>query len=77
LARELKVERVLALTATATPAVAVDVRAAFDIAPEDELHTGFYRPNLELSILPVACADRNKILLAQIQKRPPVRRSFT
>ena len=46
LARELKVERVLALTATATPAVAVDVRAAFGIATEDEVHTGFYRPNL-------------------------------
>lgn len=36
LARELKVERVLSLTATATPAVAVDVRAAFDIASEDD-----------------------------------------
>ena len=72
LARVLQVERVLALTATATPAVATDVRAAFDIDPEDEVHTGFYRPNLELSILPATgTTDRNKILLAQIQQRPP------
>ena len=71
LARELSVERILALTATATPAVAADVRAAFDIAPENEVHTGFYRPNLELSILPVGGIHRKESLLSQIQGRPP------
>lgn len=71
LAKELKVERTLALTATATPAVAKDVRAAFDIAEDDEVHTGFYRPNLELSITAAASADRDKRLLDRIRERPP------
>lgn len=71
LAKQLKVERVLALTATATPAVAKDVRAAFDIAAEDEVHTGFYRPNLELSVLSVPVKDRNALLLKQLRSRPP------
>jgi ATP-dependent DNA helicase RecQ len=70
LARELNVERVLALTATATPAVARDVRAAFDIVEEDEVHTGFYRPNLRLSVVPSAPSTRNEELLARIRKRP-------
>ncbi len=71
LAKELKVERTLTLTATATPAVATDVREAFDIALEDYINKGFYRPNLQLNVLPVAKDDRNKLLLAQIKKRPP------
>jgi ATP-dependent DNA helicase RecQ len=71
LAKDLKVERILALTATATPSVANDVRAAFDIATEDEVHTGFYRPNLELSVVPAASHKRSGILLEQLQKRPP------
>lgn len=71
LAKELKVERTLTLTATATPAVAADVREAFGITLEDYVNTGFYRPNLELSILPISKEDRRKILLAQIKKRPP------
>ncbi len=71
LAKELKVERVLALTATATPSVANDVRAAFDIAPEDEVHTGFYRPNLKLSVVPSAHSARDVALLERINRRPP------
>ncbi len=71
LARTLKVERTLALTATATPAVANDIREAFDIADDDLVHTGFYRPNLELSVVPAAGRDRSDLLLRQIRKRPP------
>ncbi|MFT5445601.1 MAG: ATP-dependent DNA helicase RecQ [Gammaproteobacteria bacterium] len=71
LAKDLNVERVLALTATATPAVARDVRAAFSIATDDEVHTGFYRPNLHLSVVPCAAAQRNKTLLEKIRQRPP------
>lgn len=71
LAKQLKVERVLALTATATPAVAKDVRAAFDIAEDNEIHTGFYRPNLELGVLSAPAKDRNALLLEQMQSRPP------
>jgi len=71
LAKDLKVERVLALTATATPAVADDVRAAFDIAEDDEVHTGFYRPNLKLSVVPSPASDRDAMLLERMKKRPP------
>lgn len=49
-ARELGVQRVLALTATATPEVASDIRAAFDIAASDHVQTGFHRPNLVLRV---------------------------
>src|SRR5205807_2131505 len=41
--------RVLALTATATPAVAADICAAFGIPDEAAIVTGFYRPNLNLA----------------------------
>src|SRR5882757_5839031 len=47
-ARELGAERVLALTATATPAVVADIRAGFGIEAADAVVTGFYRPNLTL-----------------------------
>lgn len=71
LAKELNVERTLTLTATATPTVVADIREAFDVALEDYVHTGFYRPNLELSIQPVVDDDRMKNLLSRIKKRPP------
>src|SRR5215217_6909869 len=54
LAKRLNVGRVLALTATATPPVAKQIAIAFDIADEDVVRTGFYRPNLNLMITP-AC----------------------
>lgn len=68
---ELKVERVLALTATATPQVATDMAAAFKIAEEDVVNTGFYRPNLELRV--TACADEERpgLLLKRLRARPP------
>ena len=71
LAKQLKVERTLTLTATATPEVATDVRKAFGIATTDYVHTGFYRSNLQLSVLPVVDDDRSKILLSRIKKRAP------
>jgi ATP-dependent DNA helicase RecQ len=42
---------VLALTATATPAVVADIRARLRIPDAEVVHTGFYRPNLHLSVL--------------------------
>jgi ATP-dependent DNA helicase RecQ len=63
-ARRLGFQRVLALTATATPAVADDVAAAFGIAPADRVVTGFYRPNLELDLRATAPADRDAALLS-------------
>ena len=52
-ARELEAERVLALTATATPAVVDDICSGFGIDAGDAVVTGFYRPNLTLLTTPV------------------------
>jgi ATP-dependent DNA helicase RecQ len=69
LARRLKVGRVLALTATATPPVATQIASAFEIATADIVRTGFYRPNLNLMVTP-ACGDaRLRLLVERIIKR--------
>lgn len=68
-ARKLDVPRVLALTATATPSVVRDIRAAFDILPEHAVVTGFYRPNLELIITPVTAGERDARLVEQLRAR--------
>jgi ATP-dependent DNA helicase RecQ len=63
-ARHMHAERVLALTATATPRVVEDIAAAFAIAPDDRVLTGFYRPNLTLEFVPVPRDARDQVLLA-------------
>ena len=70
-ARELAAERVLALTATATPAVVADIRTGFGIEEADAVVTGFYRPNLTLLSTPVTAAERNGQLVERLRKRPP------
>ncbi|KAI1112270.1 ATP-dependent DNA helicase recQ [Nemania sp. NC0429] len=45
---EIKAERVICLTATATPRVAEDVCKAFDIKKSNVFRTSPYRPNLQL-----------------------------
>lgn len=69
-ARELAAERVLALTATATPAVVADIRAGFGIDDADTVVTGFYRPNLTLLLTPVAAGERDRLLLDRLRERP-------
>src|SRR5216117_3304898 len=69
-ARELDAERVLALTATATPAVVADIRAGFGIEEADAVVTGFYRPNLTLLTTPVAARERDKLLVERLRERP-------
>jgi ATP-dependent DNA helicase RecQ len=69
-ARELGAERVLALTATATPRVVADIQAAFGIRPEDSVVTGAYRPNLQLETTPVTAAEREGTLVRRLQERP-------
>ncbi len=71
LAKELAVERVLALTATATSKVAGDIVRAFGIAEEDVVHTGFYRPNLRLHVTPCESSQRDALLLSRLRERPP------
>jgi ATP-dependent DNA helicase RecQ len=70
-ARELAAERVLALTATATPDVVADIRAGFGIEEADAVVTGFYRPNLTMLTTPVAVGERNGLLLERLRERPP------
>jgi len=71
-ARDLKVGRVLALTATATPEVARDVARAFGVAEADVTRTGFERPNLELHATPCRDdADRRARLLDRLNAGPP------
>ncbi len=70
LAQELKVGRVLALTATATPAVAADIRRAFNITEDDQIRTSFHRPNLHLVVTPCPAPKRRHQLLQRLRERP-------
>lgn len=63
----LNIPLVLLLTATATRKVKHDMAAKFAIQSEHIVQTGFYRPNLDLSVLPVTQAHKNA-QLAQIIK---------
>ena len=70
-ARDMRAERILTLTATATPAVVRDICAAFDIPRECAIVTGFYRPNLHLRTTPLRAEDRDTALLRRLQAQPP------
>jgi ATP-dependent DNA helicase RecQ len=70
LAKELAAERVLALTATATPNVLADICDAFAIEPEDAIRTSFYRPNLHLRSSVVSLANQYGTLLSRLRDRP-------
>ncbi|MGE0756508.1 MAG: ATP-dependent DNA helicase RecQ [Pirellulaceae bacterium] len=70
-ARAVQAERVLALTATATPQVLDDIRTAFGIAAECAERTGFYRPNLHLMVTPTTAGERDARLLERLRERPP------
>ncbi|RFC43186.1 MAG: ATP-dependent DNA helicase RecQ [Verrucomicrobia bacterium] len=66
-ARELGVERVLALTATATPEVSSEIRAHFDIREADHVQTGFHRPNLRFAVTPCGVGEREDLLLQRLR----------
>lgn len=67
--QELKIPLVLLLTATATKKVKRDMAQRFAIVPEHVIQTGFYRPNLQLQVLPVTDADKNRTLLSLLKKQ--------
>ncbi len=69
-AKSLRVQRVLALTATATPQVAGDMAQAFGIEPKDITNTGFYRPNLELRVTACRDTERPALLIQRLKERP-------
>ncbi len=70
-AREFNAERILALTATATPAVLDDICRIFDIAPDHATNTGFYRPNLNIDTTVVTVSERDNALLNALRENPP------
>lgn len=56
--RQFGIPQALLLTATATPNVIADMQKRFAIAAQHIVTTGFYRPNLNLLVEPVASADK-------------------
>jgi ATP-dependent DNA helicase RecQ len=70
-ARTLGVERVLALTATATPHVVADICTSFDISPGSAIITGFHRPNLLLHTTPTPAVRRDALLRERLRTQPP------
>jgi ATP-dependent DNA helicase RecQ len=69
--RSIGAERVLCLTATATPAVVKDICAAFAISPGAAVVTGFYRSNLDLTLSVTDPGKRDALLLERLRSRPP------
>jgi ATP-dependent DNA helicase RecQ len=69
-ARRCKAERLLALTATATPQVLDDVCKAFDIAADCVVRNSSYRPNLTLLTSPVSEEGRDARLIERLRERP-------
>ena len=70
-AKQCKAERILALTATATPQVLGDVCTGFGIAPVCAVRTGFHRPNLSLHVTPIAAGQRDALLARRLKEPPP------
>ncbi|MDF1657171.1 MAG: RecQ family ATP-dependent DNA helicase [Verrucomicrobiales bacterium] len=66
LAASLKIPRVLALTATATPRVAGQIRERFGISKDDQIQTGFSRPNLVFGVFPCSESERDQILVDKV-----------
>ncbi len=67
--RSLNIPRRLALTATATPDVVLDICRAFDIPDTGAMVTGFYRPNLNLAVTAARASERSALLLKRLQSR--------
>ncbi|KAK2043141.1 RecQ family ATP-dependent DNA helicase [Colletotrichum somersetense] len=70
-AKEANVERVVCLTATATAAVAEDIRATFNIPPEGLFVTSMYRPNLRLMVEPISPGDDQVEICSRFLKKNP------
>lgn len=56
--RKIKPRSVLALTATASPPVAREIRKVFGILKRNQVQTSFFRSNLRFAVVP--CADEDK-----------------
>ena len=69
-AQDLKAERVLALTATATPSVAEDICRSFSIVPEAYVNIGYHRPNLHIRLSPCRNDNKEAFLLKRLATQP-------
>lgn len=69
-ARRAGAERILALTATATPTVLEEMCVGFGIDRDAAIVTGSYRPNLELRARAVAVDQRDDVLRAELAAAP-------
>ena len=67
--KELNIPLVLLLTATATKKVKNDMAAKFNIQPEHIIQTGFYRQNLDLSVVSVDEGEKPHYLAQVIQQQ--------
>ena len=68
LLKRMRVGRVLALTATATPEVAADIRRGFGVKKADHVQLSFHRPNLELMVTPCQPGERKQHVLDRLEK---------
>ena len=68
LARRMRVPRILALTATATSAVARDIRREFRIPREGAFHMPIARPNLRLSVSACDVGDKDARLIELLRE---------
>jgi len=67
--KQLNIPLTLLLTATATKKVKKDMAARFNIQDAHVIQTGFYRENLDLSVVPVSADNKNKMLLDVINSQ--------
>ncbi|CRK23693.1 hypothetical protein BN1723_013084 [Verticillium longisporum] len=66
---EIKAEKVICLTATATPVVADDICNAFSISKDGVFRTSPYRPNLRLEAVAISKQEEKRdLLLAYLKK---------
>ena len=71
IAESLDVERVLALTATATPEVREDICKTFQIEPQNSICNEFFRPNLHIRSQIVNSENQTSVLIQRLKDSPP------
>lgn len=69
-AEQFQAERILALTATATPQVLQDMCRVFNIDDSSATCTGFYRSNLTLLLTSTEPLSRDQQLVSRLKDRP-------
>ena len=69
--KTINAERILALTATATPPVVDDICKAFGIPKSGAILTGFFRPNLHIQITDCSNNERDYLLTKRLKTLAP------